>query len=219
MKSSFFVDDFICGAPNYAAAQKIATEATTIAAEAGMPLRRWRTNDPKLQGELLRLQPEDIDKTSDTLEFQDDEMKVLGTGWRRSSDSLGFSTNALIEYCNSVRHRSCLRTVLSVAAHVYDLLGLISPVTIAVRILMQSIWMLRLKWDEEVPAHIKQEFWSWVDQRTDYPTLRFLDGTRADWKGNRQAYNCMCFVTPAQELTVRWDTYELKTAKDESLYR
>ena len=164
MKSSFFVDDFICGAPNYAAAQKIATEATTIAAEAGMPLRRWRTNDPKLQGELLRLQPEDIEKTSDTLEFQDDEMKVLGTGWRRSSDSLGFSTNALIEYCNSVRHRSCLRTVLSVAAHVYDLLGLISPVTIAVRILMQSIWMLRLKWDEEVPAHIKQEFWSWVDQ-------------------------------------------------------
>ena len=46
---------------------------------------------------------------------------------------------------------------------VYDTLGLISPVTVVGRIIMQSIWGKKLNWDQEVPPEIKERFWQWVN--------------------------------------------------------
>ena len=90
--------------------------------------------------------------------------KVLGTVWERDKDILTFETAALVEHCATMRHRTCLRTVLSVSARVYDVLGLIAPVVIVTRMLMQKIWKRKLDWDQELPVELKREFWKWVDQ-------------------------------------------------------
>jgi hypothetical protein len=170
LKRNCFVDDVIIGTENRVMGLKIAEEATEIAAKAGMPLRRWRTNDAELQESLAKLNQDE--RVEETMEFNNDQMKVLGTGWHRASDCLTFSTATLIEYCATVRHLSCLRTILSIAARVYDILGLISPVIITIRILMQNLWKLKLSWDEEVTEPVKKEFWSWVDQLNLLSTIK-----------------------------------------------
>ena len=87
----------------------------------------------------------------------------MGIVWDHARDVFTLETNALAEYCFGLRHRATLRTVLSITARVYDVLGLISPVVILTRILMQRIWRKRLDWDQEFPVEMQQEFWIWVD--------------------------------------------------------
>ena len=166
MGSDMFVDDLISGADSREEAEIIAKEAVAIAADAKMPLRRWRTNDQELQKKLSALCPSEQAATQ--LIFQgEDVTKVLGTVWDRERDVLTFETAAIVEHCATIRHRTNLRTVLSVSSRVYDPLGLISPVVIFTRILMQRIWKRRLDWDEELPAEMKRELWKWVDQLQD----------------------------------------------------
>ena len=76
----------------------------------------------------------------DVLKLFDSSLKVLGSVWKRNDDVFTFETKVLEEYCATLRHRTCLRTVLSICARLYDVLGLITPVTITSRIIMQRIW-------------------------------------------------------------------------------
>ena len=131
-----------------------------------MPLRRWRTNDPDLQQKLSAM--DSSEQADKQLDFHKEEVtKVLGTAWDREKDILTFETAALEEHGATIRHRANLRTVLSVSSRVNDILGLVSPVVILTRILMQRIWRRRLDWDQKLPVEMKKEIWQWVDQLKD----------------------------------------------------
>jgi hypothetical protein len=56
------------------------------------------------------------------------------------------------------------RQMLSDASKVYDPLGFISPVTISLKICMQTIWFHNLGWDEHIPQDIAQIFFNWRAQ-------------------------------------------------------
>ena len=51
------------------------------------------------------------------------------------------------------------RTVLQQSAKVYDPLGLITPVTVRARFLIQELWRRNLPWDTPIPADLQQK-WS-----------------------------------------------------------
>lgn len=44
--------------------------------------------------------------------------------------------------------------MLSETAKVFDPLGLISPVIVRAKILLQSLWLHQLSWDQEVPMEL-----------------------------------------------------------------
>ncbi len=44
-----------------------------------------------------------------------------------------------------------MRQVLSNVASIFDLLSIIGPVTIIAKVFMQSLWKLKLSWDEKLP--------------------------------------------------------------------
>lgn len=46
------------------------------------------------------------------------------------------------------------RQLLAEVTSIYDPLGWISPTTIMAKILMQELWALNIKWDDEVPPKI-----------------------------------------------------------------
>ncbi|KAK9678912.1 Pao retrotransposon peptidase, partial [Popillia japonica] len=50
------------------------------------------------------------------------------------------------------------RTILSTTAKMFDPIGLISPIIITAKILMQRLWELHISWDDEVPQEIKSEW-------------------------------------------------------------
>jgi len=90
--------------------------------------------------------------------------KVLGKVWVKGSDLLTFNVDQLVKHCHSLRGKSNLRTVLSISARIYDVLGLVSPVVITCRILIQKIWRHKLDWDQPLPDDLNKEFWGWVSK-------------------------------------------------------
>ena len=175
MLRNTFVDDVVGGGEERKDVLKFIEEANIIAAQAKMSIQRWTTNDPQLQVEIDAITAGSPNyQKSDIFQLYDSSLKVLGSVLNRGKgeDVFTFQTSALQDFCDSLRHRTSLRTVLSITARVYDVLGLITPVTVIARMLMQKIWKKKLNWDQELPAELKKEFWSWVDELAHLSSVR-----------------------------------------------
>jgi len=63
------------------------------------------------------------------------------------SDSFKFSSLAYF----SPLEKPTKRSILSRIALIFDLLGLLGPVTLLAKVIMQDLWRLRMDWDESIP--------------------------------------------------------------------
>ncbi|XP_066585600.1 uncharacterized protein [Prorops nasuta] len=57
-------------------------------------------------------------------------------------------------------------------AKIYDPLGWISPIVITLKQLMQSTWLLKLSWDEEIPEPVQSKWLKCYEQLRDLQSLR-----------------------------------------------
>lgn len=60
---------------------------------------------------------------------------------------------------------------MSEIAQLFDLLCLLSPVLVRTKILVQELWLLKVGWNDELPAAIRDR---WVDFRQELPALAAL---------------------------------------------
>ena len=116
--------------------------ATRVLANAGLPLRSWATNANDVTA-MMRHDGVDDDRT---------EVPVLGMSWNTVTDTL-----ALKHHPVSL-NLPTKRLVLRALASQYDPLGLLSPITIVGKLLMQDIWREHHGWDELLPAHITERW-------------------------------------------------------------
>lgn len=129
-------------------------ELTLATNQDGLYLRQWASNEL----ELIRHMSENKADSNLCLNLQE-RTKTLGVYWNPSSDAFTFLVDA-IELDNTVTKR----TMLSQIAKLYDPLGLLGPVILLAKILMQSLWLLNLAWDEPVPQHIYTNWASYCEQ-------------------------------------------------------
>lgn len=61
------------------------------------------------------------------------------------------------------------RGIVSTISAIYDPLGLISPVTLQAKAMVQRLCRLKIGWDDEIPEDLKQEWQSWQK------TLSFIE--------------------------------------------
>nr|CAH7749249.1 unnamed protein product [Callosobruchus chinensis] len=80
---------------------------------------------------------------------KDEIRHALGLTWYPNQDMLSYAFN--IEFPNK---RITKRVVLSVVASIFDPLGLMSPVIISFKILLQQLWQQNLEWDEPLPQKL-----------------------------------------------------------------
>ncbi|XP_054083385.1 uncharacterized protein LOC128920327 [Zeugodacus cucurbitae] len=64
------------------------------------------------------------------------------------------------------------RAILSIASSLFDPLGLLAPVIVTAKILLQEIWLLKLEWDESVPQHIASAWKAFVKNFSDLPSVK-----------------------------------------------
>jgi hypothetical protein len=81
------------------------------------------------------------------------DTKTLGLLWNCATDKLkynisDFSTNPVTK-----------RGILSIIAQIDDLVGLISPIVVRAKIILQNLWSLNLDCDDQVPPSI-ENLWS-----------------------------------------------------------
>lgn len=54
------------------------------------------------------------------------------------------------------------RGILSMVSSLYDPLGLVSPFTLPVKLVLQSLCKRGLKWDEPIPDKESREYRKWI---------------------------------------------------------
>ncbi|XP_058814677.1 uncharacterized protein LOC131678501 [Topomyia yanbarensis] len=153
LKKGFYVDDFIGGAQTVEEAIQLRIELGELLEKGGFALRKWTSN----RLEVLQGLTDDQIGMQSALHFCPNEtIKALGISWEPETDFLRFDSQ--------IRHSDehpTKRTILSDIARLVDPLGLIAPVVVRAKILMQELWLLSCGWDDPVPEPIKSKWESY----------------------------------------------------------
>ena len=92
--------------------------------------------------------------TQSALEFSPHEtVKALGIIWEPEGDFLRFDSK--VQYSDELPTK---RSILASIAKLYDPLGLIAPVVVRAKIIMQQLWLLSIGWDDPVPENMRMSW-------------------------------------------------------------
>ncbi|XP_062713961.1 uncharacterized protein LOC134290779 [Aedes albopictus] len=160
LRKSFYVDDFIGGAQSVQEAIRLRTEMSELLAKGGFELRKWTSNEL----DVLQGLKDDQIGTQSSLEFSPNEtVKALGICWEPEADTLRFDSSV-----DENSKPPTKRSILSAISRLFDPLGLIAPVVVKSKILMQELWLLSCGWDDPVPEQVQQK---WENIRSELPKI------------------------------------------------
>ncbi|XP_077290162.1 uncharacterized protein LOC143913982 [Arctopsyche grandis] len=148
IERDFYVDDLLTGTNTIEAGKLLKVQLETILLSAGMPLSKWTSNNSDIITDVK------ADDCSD-FNFSNESHKTLGLFWKPREDVFVFKVQTEVETENITK-----RNFLSVISQIFDPLGLLSPLLINYKILMQSVWQQTIGWDEFIPQTI---FKKWKD--------------------------------------------------------
>ena len=140
---NLYVDDSTNSFNNISEAVEFYKKSTDALAEASFDLRKWATNSKEIQDVInLGLSNNDISQSNDKIR------KVLGIRWNIQSDKFEFDFTNIISLCKNLKRTK--RNILRIQGMFYDPLGLISPITLPIKCLLQDLCELKLEWDSDV---------------------------------------------------------------------
>lgn len=148
-----YMDDISSGCDTVDEAINLREEISHVLAEADFPLRKWASNSH----ELLETIPEDQKEKTKLLGIHK-YVTILGHRWFCEIDKIGFKYNTLpIENLTK-------RNILSKITQIYDPLGLLSPITVFNKIMMQQIWRENIGWDEKVSENTAKKWMAFMKE-------------------------------------------------------
>ena len=104
-------------------------------------MAKWYSNHPKFALD---------DRAEKALQFNSSEAtKTLGMIWLPKEDQFKFNLDPDFLHLKATK-----RNILSVAARLFDPLGLLSPLVTKAKILLQELWIQKLDWDESIPLSL-----------------------------------------------------------------
>ncbi|XP_071578918.1 uncharacterized protein [Temnothorax nylanderi] len=153
-----YVDDTFGGADTVQQIKEIAVQLKNLCMAGGFPLSKWHATH---QDVLTAVQAEK--EQGSQIAFDDCTTKILGLNWLPHEDSFTFSTRI-----SSHTNQFTKRLVLSEVAQIFDPLGFASPVVIKAKMLLQELWLHKLRWDEPLPSQLSSR---WLTIRKELTSL------------------------------------------------
>lgn len=148
--NDFYVDNLLIGSNDLNELNKTCKEVYNILGSAQFILRKWISNNSQV---LAGLPFSNI--SNSTLKLgQNESCKTLGIEWVTHLDILKYKS---LE-CNINTQLITKRSILSTIAQIFDPLGLLSPIIIVSKLLIQHLWIERLPWDSKIPPHLEKQF-------------------------------------------------------------
>ncbi|XP_058456586.1 uncharacterized protein LOC131433982 [Malaya genurostris] len=206
VSKGYYIDDFIGGDDTVEGAIELRNQMSNLMAKGGFILRKWASN--KL--DVLQNLPSDQIGTQSSIKFVPDEMiKTLGITWEPESDYLRF--NITIKENDGPLTK---RKIQSCIAQLFDPLGLIAPVVIAAKIIMQRLRLVPIGRDDEVSTDLRelwQDFQPQITQLSQFKVDRFIFSSKKKTKqlhcfadASKLAYGCCVYArTVDQDDTVK----------------
>lgn len=163
--SDFYVDDILTGADSLERAKKLQQQLTDLLKQGGFNLRKWCANDKEI---LKHLSPEDREtQLNYSLQNDDHTVKALGIYWNSQTDTFQYTVNVNLKPDHVTK-----RTILSEVSKLFDPLGLVSPVILKAKTIVQELWKLKLTWDESIPISIHNKWTQFINSLTRLSELR-----------------------------------------------
>lgn len=143
--SQCYVDDILAGADSVKEVLQLRDELVNMLNLVGFKLHKWCSNEASVLKPILQ-----IHETSDVHINKDHSSnKVLGISWNPHSDEFKIAIPLASNLSTPTK-----RYVLSCIAQMFDPLGLIGPVVVIAKILMQRIWSSKIDWDDQLPTEL-----------------------------------------------------------------
>jgi len=164
LRKGRYVDDIFGGADTIQQAQDIIRELNQLCMAGGFPLQKWVSNHPA----ILQSIPFDKQVSTSSLQIEEDTIiHALGLCWKPVIDEFQFTlqlppTKAITK-----------REILSTISKLFDPLGLLSPIMVKAKIIIQELWSIKLDWDELLPPIISNQWIAFVENMQELPKLTF----------------------------------------------
>ena len=166
------VDDMSCGANTVNEAVDICKKAKDILFQGGFNLRKWNSNSQILLSELQQLEKPNCQTRDSVSPVMEDEQsytkysvglpsrdsisKVLGVQWDSETDQFCIDFSHIVELANSLPPTK--RSLLKLAATIFDPLGCVSLFTVNLKILFQKFCLEHLGWDESLQGDNRDRY-------------------------------------------------------------
>ena len=138
---NLYADNLISGSDSTQRAINYYNETKRMFNEAGMNMCKWSSND----GEVMQhIKEED--------RLVEKEFKVLGMIWNIESDVIN-PVSVIVDGVSEGKMTK--RIMLKILAAAYDPMGLISPVLLPLKLLIQDLWKEGFTWDKVVPEPMR----------------------------------------------------------------
>ena len=148
---NLYVDDYLASFQSIFEAKERVGKLRSLLLNGHFELVKWVSN----HNEVLR----EIPSSSRMLSNPDQALtnhgvKTLGIAWRTQEDSF------LFEVAHP-REPFTRRSILAYIASVYDPLGLIAPIVLVGKLMLQELCRIKKGWDEELDTLVKQNWLNW----------------------------------------------------------
>lgn len=146
IKENFYVDDLLVGADNIEVLESHCKNLSKILMSAQFKLHKWCSN--------INLSiANSSESTNKMIEINPTDSKTLGINYNSESDHFHYVFKE--NFIDSVLTK---RKILSMTAQIFDPLGLLSPIIIVPKIIIQELWSLKLGWDDKIPQNINKKW-------------------------------------------------------------
>ncbi|XP_055914140.1 uncharacterized protein LOC129947533 [Eupeodes corollae] len=179
IKNHFYVDDLLTGADSEEEVTNIREGLENVLEGRGFELRKWKSSSKEF---IKKIAPDKRD--TECIDFDSEPTKLLGLYWNPDGDY--FSFHASLTNKLSITKRS----ILSESAKIFDPLGLLSPATIALKILFQQLWVeqpngKKLEWDDIVPERLAERWCIFTEE------FKYFKNIKVDrWIHTRDLRSC-----------------------------
>ena len=190
---NFYVDDGLTSCKTVAQAVRLLRETQLILSKGNLKLHKFMANDRQVLENFDRGDWASDDSTSNVC-------SALGMKWLIDSDEFTFDPPSLKQ------GRMSRRGMLSTIASIFDPLGLLSPIILVGRLILQQTCR-GLGWDDELPDQIQREWQQWIDEVNSLSLIRidrclqpkeFGDVTHVELHtfadASLSGYGCCCYL-------------------------
>ncbi|XP_011859184.1 PREDICTED: uncharacterized protein LOC105556702 [Vollenhovia emeryi] len=154
LKDDLYVDDLLTGGESIHQVRDLRDEIISLLARGGFHIRQWASNDARVVDDL----PNHVLHANYIL-TDDRSLKTLGISWNTINDKIRYSTNPI-----KISETITKRKILSEIAKIYDPIGLLGPVVLYAKRLIQEVWKSKVQWDESIPQSTYTEWTEFVRQ-------------------------------------------------------
>lgn len=157
----FYMDDMLSGADTLEAVESIRDETIALLRSGGFELSKWASNVPRILQGLT-------DRNEETVAIDDDaNSNVLGIHWNQSQDFFSFTYEVFEQHDTASK-----RIILSKVSRLFDPLGLLGPVVVVAKLILQDLWQSGVQWDESVPLDIHSRWNKLKHQLIDIDSIK-----------------------------------------------